>query len=273
MFDSRMRAWMCGVIVAAACDEPRDAVPEGSGSSAAVGDSSSGDAPQCDGPIGAGAGACANRTICDVYDCGGKTSLYNHDGCPRTECTTDAECGDGWHCYPLVLGAACVEGELACSGDASCDCAPLDACSGNLRAHCLPESVYPVAQDCMPLLIGCADELLPWHAAMVATRDAFVAEGFAELGDELTACAPIAAAGAVDCGTPPCEVLCTIAQCAHASADACIAACDAALADSDAATIDMLVDAVARAPASACDCTACSASGSDRCEAIWSCGG
>jgi len=269
MVGLRMRAWMCGVVVVAACDQPRDAVPEGSSSSAAVGDSSGGDAPQCDGPIGAG--ACAEQTICDVYECGGKTSLYNHDGCARAECTTDAQCGEGWHCYPLVLGGACIEGELACSGDTSCECSPLEACSGNLRAHCLPESVYPVAQDCMPLLIGCADELLPWHAAMIATRDAFVADGYTELADELTACAPIAAAGAIDCGSSPCEVLCTIAVCSHASGDACIAACDAALVDTDAATIDLLVDAIARAPASACDCTACD--GSDECEAIWSCGG
>ncbi len=229
-------------------------------------------ASDCDAPIGEG--ACALETICEVYTCGGKDSLYNHDGCPRTQCTLDAECDDGWRCFALVLEAACVTGELACEvGADACECSPVTACAGNGRGHCLPDSVYPPEQDCQPLLMGCSDELAAWHTAIVATRDDHQAGGRNELAAQLTACAPLALQAVVDCGTPVCEAICAAAPCSHPDADSCVAACEASIEGVGASELAAWIAAVGAQPRAACDCSACEGLASNLCAGTWGCGG
>jgi hypothetical protein len=264
------RQWWIGVLLAACDADPQPSETAGdSTDGAATGESA---ALVCDGPVGDG--ACAAQSICETHECGGKASLYNHDGCPRTQCSRDDECGAGWRCYPLVLAGACVEGELDCDGSGSiCACEPGGECTGNTRGHCLPDAVYPPEQDCQPLLIGCGDELAAWHAAIIAARDAHGADGRDELAAELSACAPRAIAAVVDCGRSPCEAACGVALCAHPDLATCVAACEAATLEVPAADIESWLDAIATRPAAACDCSACAGLDPALCSESFGCAG
>lgn len=224
----------------------------------------------CDGPVGDA--ACAGRSICETYECGGKLSLYNHDGCPRTNCTTDDGCGDGWRCVPLVLGDGCIDGELSCRSDGdACVCEVTEACSGNPLAHCLPDSVYPPEGDCVPAAIGCGEALDQWHGAMIVVRDAHELAGRADLAAKITACAPLAIDAVIACGATPCEAVCGIATCEHPDVASCVMACEAATLDSPAADVERWVAAIAARPADACSCVACEGLPAQLCAGTYGC--
>ncbi len=247
------------------------AAPAADGDSGGSSESGGGPAQSCGAPVGVD--ACAAVSVCDVYTCGGKASIYNHEGCPRQDCALDAECDAGWRCYPLVLDTACATGKLRCADAAGeCSCGEVESCSANRRAHCLPESFYPASDDCDVAQFPCGSEIGDWHDALLATATAHAAAGATELADEVAGCSARAAQARVSCGEPRCAVLCAIAPCGHADLASCTAACDGATSALAPTRFDTLLDAVARDAASACNCSAC-ADGDEVCMEIWSCAG
>ncbi len=141
---------------------------------------------------------CRDGAVCDVWTCGGPPALYNHGGCPRVPCASNADCATGESCYPRVYGGPCLSSTVTCSAsEDACDCEPVDDCEGTLDAHCLPVSVYAPEDYCDPSSIACAD-LPAWMSALqkaAAEHDPTAPE----MADALRACAAEAADAAQGC--------------------------------------------------------------------------
>lgn len=192
------------VVAAAACDDGGDAMAGGT-EPASTGDEStgatgSGDAAepsQCE--VALGAGACAAIDPCDEFDCGGKTAPFNHYGCPRVPCTSDAECGGGERCFSVALDTACVADATCEAVDGTCTCGAGElACAGTARAHCLPIEFYPASGDCQVEGLAC-EELAARADAVEASRSQREDAGHTELAAALAACAEAIEAASAAC--------------------------------------------------------------------------
>jgi hypothetical protein len=187
----------CGLLAAVACDADDDAGDAGDTSGAAVDDAGGDPSPVddeggggepmgCEAPLGEG--ACASVTICDVFDCGGKTAPFNHFGCPRATCIADADCGGGERCFALALDSSCPAAAGACGEvEGACTCEGADACGAVATANCLPVEFYPAAADCEVAGLTC-DELDARAAALDEADAAFQAEGAVQLVAEVAGC-------------------------------------------------------------------------------------
>ncbi len=201
--------WMFGGAVAACDAEPSAPVddtggdaneaPEGGSSGDDGAAAADGGEPMgCEGPLGEG--ACADVTICDTFDCGGKTAPYNHFGCPRTSCTSDADCGGGERCFAVALETDCRAETGACADvDGTCTCEGATSCAGVTQAHCLPTEFYPASEDCglagldceqLTLRLGALDEAAAVYADIAG----------ADLATQLAACRDRVVEASADCG-------------------------------------------------------------------------
>jgi hypothetical protein len=160
-----------GLAWVAACDDGADA-------SAQMHDASTGDgveAPNAtkstDDPPGAeeacdGEGACAGEGLCEAYPCGGRPARFNHFGCRRVSCSTDADCPSGEACFTIAYERICEPSSTTCTEEGgACRCEATDDCNGIAEGHCLPTQFYPPSEYCDPSLFSCED-LESWAAAL-----------------------------------------------------------------------------------------------------------
>ena len=192
-------AMVCVLWLAAGCDDAAndDPAPEQQ-TTGDDGDGSTG----VDAPMGAESrcdddddGPCAGEKLCDAYSCGGRAARFNHFGCERLACSSDADCPSGEACFTLAFERSCEPSVTTCSaqGDA-CVCEATDDCDGVLHAHCLPTQFYPPEQYCDPSLFSC-EELPAWADALERSAE----NATATLAERLTACAQTARTAVEDC--------------------------------------------------------------------------
>lgn len=142
-------------------------------------------------------GACAEDSLCDVYDCGGRPARYNHFGCERVACELDEDCPSGEACFALAFDRSCEPSSTVCFQEGNaCLCEASDDCDGVLDAHCLPTEFYPPADYCDPGAWSC-DELGAWRETLL--RTAQVRAG-TPLSQALTECAAAATEAIGACG-------------------------------------------------------------------------
>jgi len=101
---------------------------------------SDGEVPQrC--PDGRG---CTNYPPCGE-ECGEVQSPFDEDGCLRTSCHGDEECGAGERCFVGLDFGYCEPSTMTCDEnldgpDPGCSCGGTLDCNGG---HCVPEALYP----------------------------------------------------------------------------------------------------------------------------------
>src|SRR6187431_1781835 len=156
----------------------------GSGALASGGTSSSGAAATSGGaPSAAGSGsngkcgarqpdsACVKEAMCLKTGCGMLNSQLDADGCLRTACSSDSDCGSGELCYPAPVVAQ-ADAQLArfsptCTASgSSCACTGKDARDG-ARAYCASETMVLGDWGCSwsTSLMGKCSEFSAWIAA------------------------------------------------------------------------------------------------------------
>ena len=94
---------------------------------------------------------CSREDTCRVLECGAPWSLYDAQGCDRTECTETGTCPAGERCVPApVLGKyddPCFYHPDSCSIDEDeCFCSVWEECIP--LAVCLPIAEFPPERDC-----------------------------------------------------------------------------------------------------------------------------
>jgi hypothetical protein len=172
----------------------------GSGGSSFGGEPSGGTS----GDAGAGAGGettchpgpfdneCTRAVTCEIFECGAPWSLYDADGCERTQCTESGVCPTGQRCVPRpVLGRyddPCFHGLDSCILiDGECDCAYWEECMP--LALCVPIEEFPTERDCSFVGTDCA-ELMTAVETLEAYRDG---TAFMPIGGPYQPPAPLAA--------------------------------------------------------------------------------
>jgi hypothetical protein len=98
-----------------------------------------------------GPSECSHEETCRALECGAPWSLYDEEGCERTECTETATCRAGERCVPApVLGKyddPCFYHPDSCDlYEGECSCAVWEECLP--LAVCLPVAEFPPERDC-----------------------------------------------------------------------------------------------------------------------------
>lgn len=145
------------VVLSAACGSSSSSDGgDSSSSSSADPDTTTGPPPRC----GGAPGNCAMYSPCEV--CGDLASAFDENGCLRTPCTRDTDCGMGPRCFIGADFDMCISSMGTCADDPvsmTCQCEVHDDCG--MGGWCVPEELYPplaagpagvlvVAQTCGP---------------------------------------------------------------------------------------------------------------------------
>jgi len=85
--------------------------------------------------------SCSQADFCEAEGCGADGDMFDQNGCRRTLCETDQDCGAGRHCYttsPEVDGCL-ANSNYACApmGDDPCLCYANLICG--LESHCVDD--------------------------------------------------------------------------------------------------------------------------------------
>ena len=118
-----------------------DSTTSADGESSSSSDTTTGAPPRCDGAPG----NCAMYSPCEV--CGDLMSPFDEDGCLRTGCTDDMDCGAGERCFVGADFDTCTSSVGACEDDPvsmTCECQPNNDCS--FAGWCVPEHIYPALE-------------------------------------------------------------------------------------------------------------------------------
>ncbi|MGC4094610.1 MAG: hypothetical protein QM756_43175 [Polyangiaceae bacterium] len=121
---------------------------------------------------------CSAGEACALLECGKPWSLYDANGCRRSECWDAVPCRKGERC---VVAATAGNWTKACYSDFD-GCGPVDgACSCDQYectplGVCLPESEFPAERDCDVSALDCS-ELAQASANLVAYREALLFDG------------------------------------------------------------------------------------------------
>jgi hypothetical protein len=91
-------------------------------------------------------GNCSEFSPCDGANlCGTLDSLFDENGCVRTECQDDEACADDERCYRAMDFGGCAPSGVFCEDDPelqTCLCGSNPDCGGGF---CVPEDLYPAA--------------------------------------------------------------------------------------------------------------------------------
>jgi hypothetical protein len=135
---------------------------------------------------------CSRAATCEVFECGAPWSLYDAEGCERTQCTDSGSCPSGQRCVPRpVLGKyddPCFHGPDSCYPSlGECDCSYWEECMP--LALCVPIEEFPPERDCSFVGTDCV-ELTTAVETLEAYRDG---TAFMPIGGPYEPPAPLAA--------------------------------------------------------------------------------
>ena len=88
---------------------------------------------------------CSEAISCRGANCGAGEP-FSKEGCLRSTCESDKDCGEKERCYRAEDFDGCESSNITCEDgeDGSCQCGQTDDCGG---AYCIPEDEFP-AQQC-----------------------------------------------------------------------------------------------------------------------------
>lgn len=180
-------------------DSDGDPVAEGpgaTGTSDESGSSSTGEPVPAECGDGFDDQGCA---VCDIFACGGKTAVFNHFGCPRTECASDADCASSEACYVRAFGASCLSSFESCTmADGVCECTGNDDCGGIVQAHCLPTGFYPTQEYCDLAQFECG-AMPGWIDALNEAWNVHTEAGNDQVAQRIDDCRQTVSATYADC--------------------------------------------------------------------------
>ncbi|MBX7077660.1 MAG: hypothetical protein K1X88_00650 [Nannocystaceae bacterium] len=142
-----------------------------------------------DGPASCGPGNCELFPPPCGDACGDLDSPFDDQGCLRTPCANDDNCGDGEVCYVGMQFGLCVSSGIACADSVenqSCDCGGDPDCSGGF---CVPTDLFPALEPAPGTIVRvqgtCGPDDGPAVLVSVYPAEATVACGTANLQPEL----------------------------------------------------------------------------------------
>jgi hypothetical protein len=206
----------------------------------------------------------------DNFRCGDLSSRLDADGCPRTECTVDADCERGRHCSPrLLAGKICYHESCQAFGfPPTCLCGGATGCFGDPRGFCIDATEFPPDEVCAASHVTCenlVDRIGTTHGDVADFMDMIAPPLQARVAE----CQSVRIERAIDeCGVAPCDVLLWIAG--YCGNDPAWAEMCAAAGDEAATTLAHLIVAQHGGCPS---CDTCAAASNDLCAQFFDCSG
>jgi hypothetical protein len=209
--------------------------------------------------------------VCDHFACGPAASVYDAQGCPRKVCEGAADCAEPAYCLTNLLASSCKGGDYggwSCNHEFDeCLCGGGLGCGADPRGYCTDPAEVVFEDVCLASEWPCD---MFFH--VVSETHQVLVEFSGDMSDELVLQSQECQRARVErllgeCGTPPCEFLCTYLPEYTGCAPVDCSTCDTA----DPSDVLAIVDALVDRSLACADCALCDELQSELCVALAGC--